>query len=247
MDLLAIIRIALRALARNKLRSGLTMLGIIIGVAAVIAMVGVGQGAQNQVQQQIAALGTNVLSVAAGSASVGGFHMGSSSVKTLTDEDREAILKQCPAVKSAAPGVQTNSQVVYQNQNWSTRIMGVTPEYFDIRLWPMKSGSSFTAQDVDAAANVAVLGTTVVQNLFGDEDPIGRTVRIKNIPFRVVGITQSKGNSATGDDQDDIIHVPFSTAQKKLLGITWLNFITVQAVSKEATSVAQVQIQALLR
>ncbi len=248
MDFVAILRIAFRALARNKLRSGLTMLGIIIGVAAVIAMVSVGQGAQNQVQQQIAALGTNVLSVSAGSASMHGFRMGSSSVKTLTSDDLDAIRRECPAVIKAAPGVFANGQTVYQNQNWSTRITGTTPEYFDIRMWPMKSGIVFTSDDVESAANVAILGATVVQNLFGeDQEPVGKTVRIKNIPFRVIGVTQSKGQSGTGDDEDDRIHIPYTTAQKKMLGITWLHFITVQAASRDATTVGQQQIETLLR
>ncbi len=248
MDFLAILRIAFRALARNKLRSILTMLGIIIGVAAVIAMVSVGQGAQNQVQQQIAAMGTNALFVYAGSASVGGFRMGSSTVKSLTLEDRDAILKECPAVKATAPGVFGNAQVVHQNQNWSGRVTGTTREYFDIRMWPMKSGIAFTDEDVETAANTAVLGTTVVDNLFGPgEDPVGRTIRLRNVPFRIIGVAQSRGQSGGGDDQDDRIYIPFTTAQKKLLGITWLNFISVQAVSKEDTTVAQQQIEGLLR
>jgi len=247
MDFVAILRIAFRALARNKLRSGLTMLGIIIGVGAVIAMVSVGQGAQNQVQQQIAAMGTNVVLVSAGSASFGGFRMGSASVKTLVIEDRDAILKECPAVKRAAPGVGTRAQVVYQNQNWNCSVTGTTPEYFDIRVWPLKSGVMFTQDDVDSAANVAILGTTVVENLFGQDDPVGRTIRIKNLPFRVIGVTQSKGQSGMGEDQDNVIHVPYTTAQKKLLAITWLHFINVQAVSKDATFVAQQQIEGLLR
>ena len=248
MDFLAILRIAFRALARNKLRSILTMLGIIIGVAAVIAMVSVGQGAQHQVQQQIAAMGTNALFVYSGSASVGGFRMGSSSVKSLTTEDRDAILKECPAVKAVAPGVFSSAQVVYQNQNWSTRLSGTTREYFDIRMWPMKSGVAFTDQDVETAANVVVLGTRVVESLFGvDEDPVGRTIRIRNLPFRVVGVAQSRGQSGGGDDQDDRVYIPFTTAQKKILGQNWLHFMSVQAVSKDATPVAQEQIEGLLR
>ncbi len=248
MDFVAILRIAFRALARNKLRSGLTMLGIIIGVGAVIAMVGIGQGAQHQVQEQIATMGSNRLFVTAGSASIGGFRMGSSSVKTLTNEDYEAILRECSAAEKAAPGVSTSAQIVYQNQNWSTRITGTTPDYFDIRVWLIKQGASFAEQDVETAANVAVLGTTVVENLFGpDEDPIGQTIRIRNLPFRVVGVTASKGQTGFGMSQDDVIHIPYTTAQKKMLGITWLQHISVQAVSKEATALAQEQIELLLR
>src|SRR5207247_10999512 len=151
MDFVAILKIALRALARNKLRSGLTMLGIIIGVGAVIAMVGVGQGAQSQVQSQIANMGTNLLLVWAGSANMGGMRTGVGGVKTLTVDDMEAILRECPAVKQAAPGVQTRGQVVYQNQNWSTSITGTSPEYFDVRSWPIKDGASFDTADVDRA------------------------------------------------------------------------------------------------
>jgi len=248
MDYVTILRVAMRALARNKMRSILTMLGIIIGVAAVIAMVSVGQGAQNQVQQQIAAMGSNALFVYAGSASVHGLRMGSASVKTLTEEDRDAILKESPAVKAVAPGVSASAQIVYQNQNWSGRITGTTREYFDIRLWPMKTGMVFTDEDVETAANVAVLGTAVVDGLFGvGEDPVGRTIRIKSIPFRVVGVAQSRGQSGGGDDQDDRVYVPYTTAQKKLLGQTWLHFMSVQAVSRDATAVAQEQIESLLR
>ena len=247
MDFVAILRIAIRALARNKLRSGLTMLGIIIGVGAVIAMVGVGQGAQSQVQAQIANMGTNMLMVWGGSGMMGGVRQGSSSVKTLTVDDMEAILRECSAVKAAAPGVNSGAQVVYQNQNWNTRINGTTAEYFDIRVWPLKSGTVFDQQDVERAANVAVIGTTVEQILFGSEDPIGKPIRIKNEPFRVIGVTASKGQNPGGQDQDDIIHVPYTTVQKKLAGITWLQIINVQAISQEATALAQQQIEVLLR
>ncbi len=247
MDFVVVLRIAMRALARNKLRSGLTMLGIIIGVGAVIAMVGVGQGANNQVQSQIANMGTNLLVVWAGSGSMGGVRMGSTSVKTLTVEDMQAILRECTAVKAVAPGVNSGAQIVYQNQNWNTRITGTTAEYFDIRVWPLKSGVAFDQQDVESAANVAILGTSVVENLFGDEDPVGKTIRIKNLPFKVIGVTDSKGQAPWGMDQDDIIHVPYTTAQKKLIGITWLNTIHVQAATKEATALAQQQIEVLLR
>jgi putative ABC transport system permease protein len=229
MDFIAILKIAMRALARNKLRSGLTMLGIIIGVGAVIAMVGVGQGAQTQVKAQIANMGTNLLLVWAGSANMGGVRSGASGVKTLTLDDMNAILRECPAVKQAAPGVQTRAQVVYQNQNWSTSVTGTAPEYFDIRSWPIKEGMPFSKDEVDRAANVAVIGTTIVNNLFGVEDPVGKTIRIKNLPFTVVGVTASKGQSSFGQDQDDVIHLPYTTVQKKLVGITWLQQMHVQA------------------
>src|SRR5437016_14635999 len=193
MDLLAIVRIAMRALARNKLRSSLTMLGIIIGVGAVIAMVGVGQGAQEQAQQQIAAMGSNMLFVGAGTVTRGGMHMGWGATKTLVYADMQAILRECPAVKAAAPGSQSSAQVVYGNDNWATQINGTEPQYFDIRTWPFQEGTSFTQGDVDMAANVAVIGETVRKNLFGATDPIGETIRISNLPFKVVGVLGAKG------------------------------------------------------
>jgi len=248
MDLVAIIRIAMRALARNKLRSSLTMLGIIIGVGAVIAMVSVGQGAQEQAQQQIAAMGSNMLFVAAGTVTRGGMHMGWGATKTLTYEDMQAILRECPAVKAAAPGSQSSGQVVFGNDNWATNLNGTEPQYFDIRSWPFAEGTSFTQEDVDMAANVAVIGETVRKNLFGATDPIGETIRINNLPFKVVGLLTPKGTSATmGQDQDDIILVPITTLQKKITGQNWLRWIMVSAVSREASYTAQQQITALLR
>jgi putative ABC transport system permease protein len=248
MDLVAIIRIAMRALARNKLRSILTMLGIIIGVGAVIAMVSVGQGAQQQAQQQIAAMGSNMLFVQSGTVNRGGMRMGWGATKTLIYEDMMAILRECPSVKAAAPGSQASAQVVFGNDNWSTTINGTEPQYFDIRSWPMAEGSSFSQDDVSMAANVAVIGETVRKNLFGATDPIGETVRINNLPFKVVGLLTPKGTSAAmGQDQDDIILVPITTLQKKITGQDWLRWIMVSAVSKDASYTAQQQITALLR
>jgi putative ABC transport system permease protein len=248
MDLVAIIRIAMRALARNKLRSILTMLGIIIGVGAVIAMVSVGQGAQQQAQQQIAAMGSNMLFVQSGTVNRGGMRMGWGATKTLIYEDMVAIMRECPSVKAAAPGSQSTAQVVFGNDNWSTTVNGTEPQYFDIRSWPMAEGSSFSQDDVGMAANVAVIGETVRKNLFGATDPIGETVRINNLPFKVVGLLTAKGTSAAmGQDQDDIILVPITTLQKKITGQDWLRWIMVSAVSKDASYTAQQQITALLR
>jgi putative ABC transport system permease protein len=248
MDLVAIIRIAMRALARNKLRSILTMLGIIIGVGAVIAMVSVGQGAQQQAQQQIAAMGSNMLFVQSGTVNRGGMRMGWGATKTLIYEDMVGILRECPSVKAAAPGSQATAQVVFGNDNWSTTINGTEPQYFDIRSWPMAEGSSFAQDDVSMAANVAVIGETVRKNLFGATAPIGETVRINNLPFKVVGLLTPKGTSAAmGQDQDDIILVPITTLQKKITGQDWLRWIMVSAVSKDASYTAQQQITALLR
>src|SRR5437899_6061302 len=248
MDLLAIIRIAMRALARNKLRSILTMLGIITGVAAVIAMVSVGQGAQQQAQQQIAAMGSNMLFVQSGTVNRGGMRMGWGATKTLVYDDMLAILRECPAVKAAAPGSQASAQVVFGNDNWATRVNGTEPQYFDIRSWPFQQGTSFTQNDVDMAANAAVIGATVRKNLFGATDPVGETTRINNLPFKVVGVLAPKGTSAAmGDDQDDIILIPITTLQKKITGQNWLRWIMVSAVSRQASYTAQQQITALLR
>ncbi len=248
MDVRSTLRIALRALARNKMRSGLTMLGIIIGVGAVIAMVGIGQGAQQQVQDQINAMGSNVLFVASGTVNRGGMRMGWGATKTLVYDDMTAIVRECPAVAMAAPGASTNAQVVFGNDNWSTNINGTEPQYLDIRNWPVQSGSAFTQGDVDTSANVAIIGETVRQNLFGATDPIGQTIRISNLPFKVVGVLSPKGQSAAmGQDQDDVIIVPITTLQKKLLGQTWLRWIMVSAKSREASYTAQTQIESLLR
>ena len=248
MDLIAVLRIAWRALARNKMRSGLTMLGIIIGVAAVIAMVGVGQGAQQQVQDQISAMGSNVLFVSSGSVNRGGMRMGYGATKTLVYDDMQAILKECPAVKAAAPGSGSSGQVVYGNDNWFTQLTGTEPQYLEVRAWPVAEGASFTQADVETAANVALIGETVRKNLFGAVDPVGQTIRIRNLPFKVVGVLASKGQSAAmGQDQDDTIIIPITTLQKKITGDTWLRFIMVSAVSREASYAAQQQINSLLR
>jgi len=248
MELMATIRIALRALARNKMRSTLTMLGIIIGVAAVIAMVALGQGAQQQVQQRIAAMGSNLLYVGAGTVNKGGVHLGMGQTKTLVYDDVTAMLRECPAVATAAPGDQSSAQIVFGNDNWYTRVTGTEPQYFDIRDWPFQSGTPFTADDVQTAANVAVIGDTVRKNLFGATDPIGQVIRINNLPFRVVGLLIPKGSSAAmGDDQDDAIFIPLTTEQKKMSGNTWLRWVMVSATSKTATYAAQQQIEAVLR
>ena len=248
MEFLATIRIALRALARNKLRSVLTMLGIIIGVGAVIAMVALGQGAQQQVQERIAAMGSNLLYVGSGTINKSGVHLGTGATKTLIYDDYTAIKRECPAVTEAAPGAGASAQLVFGNDNWYTRITGTEPQYFDIREWPLLSGSSFTTDDVQTAANVAVLGQTVRQNLFGAADPVGQTIRMNNLPFHVVGVLTSKGSSAAmGQDQDDAVFVPLTTLQKKMNGQNWLSWIMVSATSKDSTYAAQQQIESLLR
>jgi putative ABC transport system permease protein len=247
MDLLAILRIAIRALTRNKMRSLLTMLGIIIGVGAVIATVGLGQGAQEQVQNQIASMGTNLLYISAGSVNKGGIRLGGGATKTLVNDDMKAILQEVPTIAEAAPGAGTSAQVVSDNQNWYTRVTGTEPQYFDIRNWTFARGGNFTADDVQRATNVVVLGATVQQNLFGNADPIGQTVRIGTLPFQVVGVLTAKGQSGLGQDQDDGVYVPITTLQKKITGQDWLQYIMASAVSQPASYAAQGQITALLR
>jgi putative ABC transport system permease protein len=247
MDFMNTFRLALRALARNKMRSALTMLGIIIGVGAVIAVVSIGQGAQYLVQQGIQAMGTNAVFIAAGSNRAGGVRQGYGGVKTLTVDDMDAILKEIPLIQQAAPALTSRQQVVYGNQNWNTSITGTAPNYFEIRTWPVQAGSAFSDEEVDIAANVCVLGTTVEKILFADENPIGKTIRIGNLPFRVDGVLESKGQNVTGQDQDDVIFAPYTTVQRKISGITWLQFIAASAVSQEASLAAVGPITSLLR
>lgn len=247
MDFMNTFRLALRALARNKMRSALTMLGIIIGVGAVIAVVSIGQGANFKVQQGIAAMGTNAVFIAAGSNRAGGVRQGYGGVKTLTVDDMNAILQQIPLIKQAAPSLSNKQQVVYGNQNWNTTVTGTSPNYFDIRSWPVQSGSVFSDDEVSLAANVCVIGTTVANILFVNQDPIGQTFRIGNLPFRVDGVLASKGQSAVGQDQDDVIFAPYTTVQRKIQGIIWLQSINASAVSQQASLAAVAPITSLLR
>ena len=247
MELGAVVRVALRALARNKMRTALTMLGIIIGVGAVICTVAIGEGASNQVQEQIRNMGDNIVFVSAGSVNQHGVHMGSTATKTLKLSDARAIQQQVPVLSRVSPGVGSQAQVVYGNQNWFTRLRGVSPAYLEIRRWVIASGSAFSQREVDSAANVCLIGQTVVENLFGDEDPVGKIIRVQNLPFRVIGVLASKGQSPFGNDEDDTLIVPFTTVQKKVAGIDWLQFIVCSAVSQEAIHPAQQQMTSLLR
>jgi putative ABC transport system permease protein len=247
MEFLEIVKIALRALARNKLRSALTMLGIVIGVGAVIAMVGIGDGAQQEVQNRIAAMGTNLLNVTAGSMNVGGAHLGAGATQTLMASDVTAIVRDAPAVANATPVSSAATQLVFGNQNWATTVTGTGPQYFDIRDWAMTQGAAFTDDDVRTASNVAVIGETVRQNLFGNGNPVGQTIRAGNLPFTVVGVLTAKGTSGMGGDQDDGIYVPITTLQKKITGQEWLRSIMVSAKSQQDSYAAQDQITAILR
>ncbi|MCI0486704.1 MAG: ABC transporter permease [Blastocatellia bacterium] len=248
MNLLATFKLALQALGRNKMRSALTMLGIIIGVGAVIAMVSIGQGASASIQAQISQLGNNLLYVSAGSSSTGGLRGGFGSGTTLTVEDVEAIGREIPSVRAASPSVRAGGQLIFRNQNWSASggITGTNEQLLEIRAWSMQSGQFFTETDVRTAARVAVLGQTVVDNLFAGTDPLGQTFRIQNLPFRVVGVLTPRGQSQSGQDQDDVVIIPYTTAQKKLLSITHVPMAIVSALSQEATFTAENQIGALL-
>ena len=243
----SIARIALDALSRNRIRSILTMLGVIIGVASVIAMVSLGLGAQAQVQAEIATMGSNILYVWPGSSRTGGFRGGAGTITTLTTDDMQAILQECPAVRAACPTVSTGVPIVFGNQNWSTRAEGVNQEFPSIRNWTLARGGFFTEADVRTAARVAVLGRTIADALFAGADPVGQTIRIRQMPFQVVGVLAPKGQNQWGRDQDDTLLLPYTTVQKKLLAITHINGIIVSAVSPAATTLAEQQITALLR
>ncbi|HRR39910.1 MAG TPA: ABC transporter permease [Syntrophales bacterium] len=243
-------KISFRALRVNKMRSGLTMLGIIIGVGAVITMVAIGTGASLRISQQIASVGSNLIVILPGSTTSGGIRMGLGSQQTLTKGDADAILKECPAVAEVAPIMNGVAQVVYGNMNWSTGVIGTTPSILEVRDWPLFSGRNFTEQDVRSAAKVCLLGQTVVDNLFGAADPVGQIVRIKKLPFTVVGVLDRKGQSQHGQDQDDTIFIPVTTAQKKIFGTAFpgmVRTIMVKARSTEDLDAAERQITALLR
>ena len=242
-----VIRVALRALARNKMRTILTMLGIIIGVGAVICTVAIGQGASAQVQQQIQSLGDNMMMVFSGSVNTGGVRMGNGATKTLTADDADAILAHVQGVVAVSPIVGSSVQVVNGNQNWFTRANGASADITEIRHWPVVQGSMFSERDVNMAANVCVLGNTVAQQLFGDSDPVGQMIRVQNLPFRVMGVLLAKGQSSNGQDQDDMMLMPYTTVQKKISGISWVQLIMVSTTSQQAMAQVQSGISALLR
>ena len=249
-DLIWTLKIAVRALQANKMRSALTMLGVIIGVGAVIAMLAVGTGASQRISNQIQSIGSNLLIILPGSTTSGGARMGAGTQPTLTLGDAEAIKKECPAVAYAAPILNGVAQVVYGHTNWSTVVQGTTPDILPVRNWTIQSGRSFTDQDVRNATKVCVLGQTVVDNLFGSDDPVDQNVRIRNIPFKVLGVLAPKGQSAVGQDQDDTVFIPVTTAQKRLFGTSFpgmVRTIMVEAGSLEEMDAAVQQITPLLR
>ena len=216
MNLFLTFQIALRSLSRNKIRSGLTVLGIIIGIAAVIAVMAVGQGATVMIQSQISSLGENLLMVYPGSASTGGLHFGAGTNATLTASDGDAILKESHYVRALTPITRTGGQLVYKEKNWFSGIQGVAPDYPKIRNWKLEKGSFFADSDVKSANRICVIGATVAENLFEDENPVGKIIRIKNMPFRVIGVLEQKGSAAWGQDQDDVVVVPWTTVRRVL-------------------------------
>src|ERR1019366_7558944 len=241
-----ILKAAFRALRRNKMRTILTMLGIIIGVGAVIAMVGIGNGAKAQVQARIAALGQNVIMVFAGSVNRGGVYTGSGGAGTLTVEDALAIEKEVSGVSAVSPEVRSGAQIMAGNNNWSTSVMGEGVGYLTIRQWDVADGTMFTEAHVRSASKVCVLGKTTADKLFPDEDPVGKTIRIRNVPMKVLGVLRAKGASMFGSDQDDTILVPFTTGMKRFSGVGTLRAINVQAATPEQILQVQAGIGELL-
>jgi putative ABC transport system permease protein len=250
MSLWAILKVAFRSLRKNKMRSALTMLGIIIGVGAVIAMVSIGQGANAMVQDQIQSIGTNIMYVWAGShMAPGAVRQGAGTAASLTAEDVAAIEREVPTVAAATPVVRSSAQLIYGNQNWGTQIQGTNEKFPQIRRWKLDDGEFFTESDVRSAARVAVVGQTVVENLFQGVNPLGQTVRVRNLPFRVIGVLSAKGQSMMGQDQDDLVVMPYTTVQKKLLGQTILSIgsVMISCVSPKASRLTEIQITDLLR
>lgn len=249
-DLKSTFNIAIKSLKINKMRSALTSLGIIIGVSAVIIMLGVGSGATNRISNELSSMGTNVLTVRSGSSTSGGLRMGMGTQQTLTVKDSQAIEKNCHAVMYASPYLRESKQATYSNQNWSTAINGVSQTYLDIKDWTIALGRNFSQEDINNSAKVALLGNTVVTNLFGDLDPVDKTIRIGGIPFKVIGVLTSKGQLGMGMDQDDVIMIPYTTAQKRLFGTSFpgsVSTIEIKVRDVDQISRAENEITELLR
>ena len=231
MNFLATLKVALQALRVNKLRSMLTMLGIIIGVGAVITMVAVGAGAQARVEDQIRSLGSNLIIILSGNFTSGGVRLGSGSQLTITEDDAYALAREIPSIQVAAPTLRGNGQVVYGNTNWATQISGITPDYLEARQWEVAAGRPIDNAQLDSAAKVALLGQTVARSLFGDADPVGETIRIRRVPHTVIGVLDRKGQSMIGQDQDDVVLIPITTARKRVLGGTNVKTRNVQNIT----------------
>ena len=247
MNIKGLFREAFVALTRNWLRSVLTILGISVGVGAFICVVSIGNAGTSQIEDQLQSLGNNFVWIEAGSRARNGMRAGARGTRSLVLSDAQAIIEQVPLIKSMSPNVDGRIQVVYRGENWATQYRGVAPEFVQIRRWPMRLGTFFTAADVEAAIPVCVLGQTVVENLFGIDEPVGTTIRVQNLPCKVIGVLDAKGFSATGQDQDDVVVMPFTTAQKRISGTFWLDDIFCSAVSRDAMYEATAQIEGLLR
>ncbi len=240
-------RIAVKALARNKMRSALTMLGVVVGVSAVICTIAIGDGAASKIRDAIGSIGANMIWIEAGGVNKNGVRTGAYGTKSLTLGDAKAIQQQIALVTNVSPNVDTRTQLIYGNQNWNSTVRGVSPEYLAVKSWPVVRGEMFTTRDIDAAANVCVLGRTTVEELFGEQDPVGETIRVKDQTCKVIGVLGPKGQSATGQDQDDTFMMPYTTVMKKIMGQYWLDDIMMSAVSAEAAPGAEEAIAALLR
>lgn len=250
MNVINLFRIAWRALLRNKLRAFLTMLGIIIGVASVITMVAIGQGSKQSIRDQLSTMGSNMITLRPSSNTTlgGGARLGASSLQTLTVEDAKAIEARAQYITNVSPAVNASGQVINAALNWPTSMQGVSPGYLDIRQWKLRSGTNFTDEDVKTANKVCLIGQTIVENIFGSgEDPIGKYIRFKKIPFKVIGVLEEKGENAFGQDQDDIILAPYTTVQKRLLAITYVQTIYASAMDEQSSALATTEISAILR
>ena len=243
-----LIKVAINALKRNKMRSFLTMLGIIIGVASVITMLAIGQGSKKSIQDQIASMGSNMLFVMPGNMRMGGVQQGSSSSQRLTAKDVNAIIAECDAVVAVSPEVRSSGQVVYGNANWPTTIYGGNEQYLEIRSWEVVSGRNITDSEAEGSAKVCLVGRTVADELFGEGiDPTGETIRFKNIPFKIIGILAEKGQNSFGQDQDDVMIAPYTTVQKRILAQTHIQSIQMSARSADESAVAEAQVEEVLR
>lgn len=252
MNLLATLRVALNALRVNLLRSVLTMLGIIIGVAAVITMLAVGSGAEARIKDQIKSLGSNLMIITAGARTANGARIGTGITPDLTEDDAAAITREVPEVEAVAPTYRGSAQVVFGNANWATQVFGITPDYFTVRNWTLESGRMFEPAEMSGAGKVALIGQTVARELFGDADPMDQTIRIKNVPVTIVGVLGRKGQNMTGNDQDDVIMVPLSTARNRIVGVEagkprQVGMIQIKVFDGESMSETEDKIRALLR
>jgi len=247
MHLKNLLKVALKSILKSRMRSLLTALGIIIGVAAVVVMVAIGDGAQIQVEQQISALGSNLIVIFPGSTTSGGIRMGAGSINRFTMEDVEKIQEDATLIKAVSPIVRTGGQVIGGTGNWSTQVQGVATNFLEIRDWPLASGDFFTDKDMISRAKVAVLGQTVVNQLFPNDDPIGQQIRIRNVPFKVIGVLTSKGQSSFGNDMDDVIMAPATTVLDRLVGGIYITYIQASAISTNQIDAAQDQLKTIMR